>query len=683
MADRDILDMINEYEGNANTSAPLPTELPEGYADPSLKPNLAPEDRQLEEYRVRFAAQEAGIDPDIAAAAAFQESSFNPDAVSRTGVRGTMQVTKRTANGLGYDRDDYDGNIRAGVALLKQGMDKYPNDINKALSIYPDPKDRNKWVPSVVGHSIRAKENRKNSTQTIEDALAGIPDDIFDVKTNDGALRPDGTPKGNGFLGPLQRPDGNISTELSIGVDIGGQEALIPSIVPTLTKEELDSLLAGGEMTPEIVDKATKHAQERMSQGLSPFASEGELTPLDSTSTGTIPPEGTQSLPEEMNSQEYLKTIIPTIMGGQVPQLPDRLTDMASTAGMGGSGIQGGAMAIPRNAAQQVMNAIPGMSKIASKATQLPKAAKYLLGLSGSAAEGAAIGALTEGGYNDDATAESIKRSAKIGAAIPLVLKPVASTIKYLAGKTGDLVIGKTDMGKWVMDKFGTTKSLKSLSAKNQSMYTETEAKLQQTLNKYSDVNIAVPKDTLSPDIIRQTIKEAVSDRAPKAVIDQLEALAVKLESSGTLNPAELNIIKRSLYTDAYTAAGKMKGSAYAKNTAKIASSVRQIIEDNTDDTVALLNQEEAKHIALSSALSKKLNKSLSAWSLMTKVLPAASAGGLLGFASGGPAGVAATAATMAAQTVPGFTTMGAAGQALENPDLQRILSTLLPQLLK
>ena len=75
-----------------------------------------------------------------------------------------------------------------------------------------------------------------------------------------------------GFLGPLQFHDGRTSTELSVGVNVGGKEMEIPTLVPTLTQPEIQHLLSGGEPTKEIVDKAVAHAQERISAGKSPFA---------------------------------------------------------------------------------------------------------------------------------------------------------------------------------------------------------------------------------------------------------------------------------------------------------------------------------------------------------------------------------------------------------------------------
>lgn len=88
--------------------------------------------------------------------------------------------------------------------------------------------------------------------------------------------RADGSEKGPGYFGELARPDGGISTEISIGIDLGGGEIEIPLIVPGITKKELDSLLAGDPPTPELVDKAAHHAMKRLNKGKSPFAGPGE-----------------------------------------------------------------------------------------------------------------------------------------------------------------------------------------------------------------------------------------------------------------------------------------------------------------------------------------------------------------------------------------------------------------------
>uniref|UniRef100_A0A6H1ZG35 Uncharacterized protein n=1 Tax=viral metagenome TaxID=1070528 RepID=A0A6H1ZG35_9ZZZZ len=99
------------------------------------------------------------------------------------------------------------------------------------------------------------------------------------VENNGDSLRRDGTPKGQGWLGPLKRPDGRVATELSVGVEINGKETDIPTLVPTLDKNEIDFLL-NSEVDPKIwktptgskiMRKAYDHAIKRISEGKGPF----------------------------------------------------------------------------------------------------------------------------------------------------------------------------------------------------------------------------------------------------------------------------------------------------------------------------------------------------------------------------------------------------------------------------
>jgi len=97
------------------------------------------------------------------------------------------------------------------------------------------------------------------------------------VSVKNYGLREDNTQKGQGYFGPLSRPDGNISTELSIGVNIDGKDLEIPSLVPTLSLEERNYLLSGKSPTETIVRKAVDHAKMRLAEGKNPFAQKEDL----------------------------------------------------------------------------------------------------------------------------------------------------------------------------------------------------------------------------------------------------------------------------------------------------------------------------------------------------------------------------------------------------------------------
>lgn len=92
----------------------------------------------------------------------------------------------------------------------------------------------------------------------------------------DYGYRIDGTPKGKGYFGELRRPDGGVSTELSVGVNFDGKETQIPLLVPSLSPNEIRYLISGGEATPEIMKKAVMYARRRKVLGMSPFAQNGE-----------------------------------------------------------------------------------------------------------------------------------------------------------------------------------------------------------------------------------------------------------------------------------------------------------------------------------------------------------------------------------------------------------------------
>ena len=100
--------------------------------------------------------------------------------------------------------------------------------------------------------------------------------------------RADGTQKGLGYFGKLSVGGDSLSTstEYSIGINMDGEYMEIPTLVPTLTGEELNLLLndiiPNKKPIPDFIrQKAVMHAQRRIKQGLSPFARQGEQKPLE------------------------------------------------------------------------------------------------------------------------------------------------------------------------------------------------------------------------------------------------------------------------------------------------------------------------------------------------------------------------------------------------------------------
>ncbi len=76
------------------------------------------------------AAEKTQLDWKLLAAQAYQESQWNPKAVSPTGVRGIMQLTKVTAERLNVsDRADPRESIFGGAQYLRNLMDRLPAEI--------------------------------------------------------------------------------------------------------------------------------------------------------------------------------------------------------------------------------------------------------------------------------------------------------------------------------------------------------------------------------------------------------------------------------------------------------------------------------------------------------------------------------------------------------------------------
>lgn len=81
-------------------------------------------------------AEKYNLDPALLAAMAEQESGFNQSAQSEAGAMGIMQLMPGTAERLGVDPSDLRGNLEGGAKYLRQMLDKYDGDVEKALAAY-------------------------------------------------------------------------------------------------------------------------------------------------------------------------------------------------------------------------------------------------------------------------------------------------------------------------------------------------------------------------------------------------------------------------------------------------------------------------------------------------------------------------------------------------------------------
>jgi soluble lytic murein transglycosylase-like protein len=102
-------------------------------ADPSANARAIP---PAYAAKVHELAARYDLSPALIEAVVWQESRWRAGAVSPVGARGLAQLMPGTAQGLGVDPDDPMANLEGGARYLREQLNRFGGDLEKALAAY-------------------------------------------------------------------------------------------------------------------------------------------------------------------------------------------------------------------------------------------------------------------------------------------------------------------------------------------------------------------------------------------------------------------------------------------------------------------------------------------------------------------------------------------------------------------
>lgn len=145
------------------------------------------------------AAQKYNISVDLLKAVGKQESNFNPNAVSRCGAQGIMQLMPATAASLGVtDSFDAEQNIMGGAKYLSELLNTYNGNVSFALAAYnaggnnvakyggiPPFKETQDYVVKVTAYmqtGVEVPDTSYAASRSFDDTMTndkGLPDKLL------------------------------------------------------------------------------------------------------------------------------------------------------------------------------------------------------------------------------------------------------------------------------------------------------------------------------------------------------------------------------------------------------------------------------------------------------------------------------------------------------------------------
>ncbi len=137
--------------------------------------------------KINDLAQRYGLSPALLEAVVWQESRWREGAVSPAGARGLAQLMPGTARYLGVDPDDPMQNLEGGARYLREQLDRFDGDLEKALAAYnagpgrvirangiPNIRETQNYVASILGRLANHSRPTVQHLSAGQSAYAGM-----------------------------------------------------------------------------------------------------------------------------------------------------------------------------------------------------------------------------------------------------------------------------------------------------------------------------------------------------------------------------------------------------------------------------------------------------------------------------------------------------------------------------